>query len=89
MQHPKVKIQTYLATSQVSTEAQTLAVLRNKFLYASVKEVYYLLGQPCFNTFHQLLTFVDTDPDARVRFPGTTKKSSGSGTGSTQPREYN
>jgi hypothetical protein len=27
---------------------------------------------------------------SRVRFPGTTtKKSSGSGTGSTQPREYN
>jgi hypothetical protein len=32
----------------------------------------------------------DTDPEARVRFPGTTrKKSSGSGTGSTHPREYN
>jgi hypothetical protein len=26
---------------------------------------------------------------SRVRFPGTTKKSSGSGTGSTQPCEYN
>jgi hypothetical protein len=26
---------------------------------------------------------------SRVRFPGTTKKSSGSGTGSSQPREYN
>jgi hypothetical protein len=26
---------------------------------------------------------------SRVRFPGTTKKSSGSGTGCTQPREYN
>jgi hypothetical protein len=25
----------------------------------------------------------------RVRFPGTTKKSSGSGTGSSQPRDYN
>jgi hypothetical protein len=31
-----------------------------------------------------------TDPEARVRFPALPeKKSSGSGTGSTQPREYN
>jgi hypothetical protein len=31
-----------------------------------------------------------TDPEARVRFPALSeKKSSGSGTGSTQPREYN
>jgi hypothetical protein len=31
-----------------------------------------------------------TDPEARVRFPALPEKaSSGSGTGSTQPREYN
>jgi hypothetical protein len=31
-----------------------------------------------------------TDPEALVRFPALPeKKSSGSGTGSTQPREYN
>jgi hypothetical protein len=31
-----------------------------------------------------------TDPEARVQIPGITrKKNSGSGTGSTQPREYN
>jgi hypothetical protein len=31
-----------------------------------------------------------TDPEARVRFPALPeKKSSGSGTESTQPREYN
>jgi hypothetical protein len=31
-----------------------------------------------------------TDPEARVRFPALPeKKSSGSGTGSTRPREYN
>jgi hypothetical protein len=31
-----------------------------------------------------------TDPEARVRFSALPeKKSSGSGTGSTQPREYN
>jgi hypothetical protein len=31
-----------------------------------------------------------TDPEARVRFPAIQeKKRSGSGTGSTQPREYN
>jgi hypothetical protein len=33
--------------------------------------------------------FLATDPEARVRFPALQKKSSGSGTGSTQPREYN
>jgi hypothetical protein len=33
--------------------------------------------------------FLATDPEARVRFPALPKKkSSGSGTGSTQPREY-
>jgi hypothetical protein len=31
-----------------------------------------------------------TDPEARIRFPAQPgKKNSGSGTGSTQPREYN
>jgi hypothetical protein len=34
--------------------------------------------------------FLATDPEARVRFPALPeKKSSGSGTGSIQPREYN
>jgi hypothetical protein len=34
--------------------------------------------------------FLATDPEARVRFPALPeKKSSGSGTGSSQPREYN
>jgi hypothetical protein len=35
--------------------------------------------------------FLATDPEARVRFPALPgkKKSSGSGTGSTQPLEYN
>jgi hypothetical protein len=34
--------------------------------------------------------FLATDPEARVRFPALReRKSSGSGTGSTQPREYN
>jgi hypothetical protein len=34
--------------------------------------------------------FLATDPEARVLFPALPeKKSSGSGTGSTQPREYN
>jgi hypothetical protein len=37
-----------------------------------------------------LVEFLATDPEARVRFPALPeKKSSGSGTGSTQPREYN
>jgi hypothetical protein len=37
------------------------------------------------------IEFLTTDPEARVRFPALPeeKKSSGSGTGSTQPREYN
>jgi hypothetical protein len=37
--------------------------------------------------------FLATDPEAQVRFPALPekkkKKSSGSGMGSTQPREYN
>jgi hypothetical protein len=34
--------------------------------------------------------FLATDPEARVRFPALPyKNSNGSGTGSTQPREYN
>jgi hypothetical protein len=34
--------------------------------------------------------FLATDPEARIRFPALQeKKSSESGTGSTQPREYN
>jgi hypothetical protein len=33
--------------------------------------------------------FLDTHPGARVRFPAGRKTSSGSGTGSAQPREYN
>jgi hypothetical protein len=37
-----------------------------------------------------VVEFLTTDPEARVRFPVLPgKKSSGSGTGSTQPREYN
>jgi hypothetical protein len=35
--------------------------------------------------------FLTTDPEVLVRFPGLPDflRSSGSGTGSTQPREYN
>jgi hypothetical protein len=35
--------------------------------------------------------FLATDPEARVRFPAPKDflRGSGSGTGSTQPREYN
>jgi hypothetical protein len=33
--------------------------------------------------------FLATDPEARVRFPALPEKNSGSGTGSTQLREYN
>jgi hypothetical protein len=38
-----------------------------------------------------IFTYVLTDPEARVRFPALPHflRSRGSGTGSTQPREYN
>jgi hypothetical protein len=37
-----------------------------------------------------VVVFTHKDPEARVRFTALPeKKSSGSGTGSTQPREYN
>jgi hypothetical protein len=37
------------------------------------------------------LEFLATDPEVRVRFPALplSLRSTGSGTGSTQPREYN
>jgi hypothetical protein len=38
----------------------------------------------------QIIVLLTTDPEARVRFPALPEKnSSGSGTGSTQPHEYN
>jgi hypothetical protein len=54
-------------------------------------------GEACsLTTLHMqvnnftILEFLATDPEARVRFPALPeKKSSGCGTGSTQPREYN
>jgi hypothetical protein len=38
-----------------------------------------------------LVVYLSTDPEVRVRFPALPDflRSSGSGTGSTQPREYN
>jgi hypothetical protein len=48
----------------------------------------YVLPRIAF--FHLLSEFFATDPEARVRLPALPeKKSSESGTGSTQPREYN
>jgi hypothetical protein len=41
-------------------------------------------------SYEQVSEFLATDPEARVRFPALPeKKGSVSGTGSTQPREYN
>jgi hypothetical protein len=71
------------------------------FIVLSVFFTVYFLNCGCFHIFHMCyvvetasvvlwLGFLATDPKARVRFtalPG--KKSSGSGMGSTQPREYN
>jgi hypothetical protein len=57
-----------------------LLILRRDILCAWVHTVDRLCG----------LEFLVTDPEARVRFPALPgKKSSGSGTESTQPREYN
>jgi hypothetical protein len=47
-------------------------------------------GDNCLLGYDAISEFLATDPEARVRFPALPeKKSSGSGTGSTQPREYN
>jgi hypothetical protein len=43
-----------------------------------------------WRAIYLLVPVLATDPEARVRFPALPeKKCSGSGTGSTQPREYN
>jgi hypothetical protein len=50
-----------------------------------------LAGTPLLNKYFHISTaeFLATDPEARDRFPALPeKKSSGSGTGSTQPRQY-
>jgi hypothetical protein len=47
--------------------------------------LYYLCDRLC----GLVVRVLATDPEARVRFPALSEKSSGSGTGSTQPREYN
>jgi hypothetical protein len=45
----------------------------------------------CTSTIIFWSEFLATDPEVRVRFPALPDflRSSGSGTGSTQPREYN
>jgi hypothetical protein len=54
-----------------------LHLLRFKFMLLGIYEVWWS-------------EFLATDPEARVRFPALPeKKSSGSGTGFTKPREYN
>jgi hypothetical protein len=44
-----------------------------------------------FGTVFQWSEFLATDPEVRVRYPALpdSLRSSGSGTGTTQPREYN
>jgi hypothetical protein len=51
----------------------------------------YLRTQSLTAFVFQWSEFLATDPEARVRFPALPHflRSSGSGTGSTQPREYN
>jgi hypothetical protein len=45
----------------------------------------------CLVKFHRPLKFLAADSEVRVRFPALPDflRNSGSGTGSTQPREYN
>jgi hypothetical protein len=55
---------------------------------------FFLLPQASFSILKIIdknrCKFLATDPEARVRFPALPKKKSiGSATGSTQPREYN
>jgi hypothetical protein len=51
----------------------------------------YELREVCRPMRYQVMGFLATDPEVRVRFPALPDfpKSSGSGTGSTQTREYN
>jgi hypothetical protein len=56
----------------------------------TLKEILYTYGAYMTASVVKWSEFLATDPEARVRFPALPeKKSSGSGSGSTQPREYN
>jgi hypothetical protein len=65
-------------------------------LLKEVQQFLMLLEQPAMQrklvpnvNLHECL-FLRTDPEVRIRFPARPDfLSSGSGTGSTQPREYN
>jgi hypothetical protein len=58
-----------------------------KFHTYTIKEINYIQETASVVWWSE---FLATDMEARVRFPSLPeKKSSGSGTGSTQPREYN
>jgi hypothetical protein len=81
------------------TDSSTAALLRNIMLWIKwlSKQVSHMAGQT--HTHPDIATDISMwssgqssclYPEARVRFPALPeKKSSGSGTGSTQPREYN
>jgi hypothetical protein len=44
-----------LLLNVITPGIEPLVLLRKKFLYACVKEVYHLWAQPRFDTFHQLI----------------------------------
>jgi hypothetical protein len=52
-----------------------------------INDIHYSISWTAFVVLWS--EFLATDLEARVRFPTLPEKSSGSGTGSTQPREYN
>jgi phage FluMu protein Com len=82
--------------------SQTLACLRCRMLHILERikgtDFLYFVGPRCkiINIITYETTsvvwwseFLATNPEARVRFPALPEKSSWSGTGSTEPREYN
>jgi hypothetical protein len=60
-------------------------------LLVSLNRIRYFLTVLATTSVVQWSEFLATDPEARVRFPALLDflRSSGSGTGSTQPRDYN
>jgi hypothetical protein len=75
-------------SSAQDTRADEIAhMTRVKEYFVFINTNYSLLFPSLFQ--ESIMSILATDPEARVRFPALPEKSSESGTGSTQPREYN